>query len=309
VNPHWAAPDGVFPTLDSLTVRFIDDTASANNAYRTDELQFALADTTVLSALISEFGEGDEYFESVRPSTRGLQMNLGREPLDNVDVRLAFSQAMDRRALVDVVAGGAHQATTSWIPGFVPAGATPDAFDSCCGFDPDSARLHLADAGYPNGEGFPSGITLLIGDTPEAKDTGAFLQDAFKTHLNIDIEIEGVDGATRADRFYSIDYDLYIGGWAQDYHDPETWVVGLFETGSFINFTNCSNEEIDQLIADNLSNSDNAARLAVCGVAPFWHENAHYLIKPHVVGMSENANSQDAMQAGDWIAEAWGFSE
>ncbi|HEY5638586.1 MAG TPA: hypothetical protein VIW01_00880, partial [Dehalococcoidia bacterium] len=122
-------------------------------------------------------------------------------------------------------------------------------------------------------------------------------------------------------RFYSIDYDLFIGGWVQDYHDPETWVVGLFETGSFINFTNCSNEEIDQLIADNLSNPDNVARLAayarvnelivttVCGVAPFWHENSHYLIKPNVVGMSENLSSQNAIQAGDWIAEAWGFSE
>ena len=320
-NPNWAAPNGVSPTLDSLTVRFIDDTASANNAYRTDELHFALADTTVLSTLVSEFGDGDEYFQSVRPSTRGLQMNLGREPLDNVDVRLALSQAIDRQALVEVVASGAHQATTSWIPGFVPAGAAPDAFNACCGFDPDAARQHLADAGYPDGEGFPEGLSLLIGDSPEAQDTAAFLQDAFKTHLNINIEIEAVDGATRADRFYSIDYDLYIGGWAQDYHDPETWVVGLFETGSFINFTNCSNEEIDQLIADNLSNTDNAARLAayarvnelivttVCGVAPFWHENSHYLIKPNVVGMSENAGAQDAIQAGDWLAEAWGFSE
>lgn len=320
-NPNWAAPNGVSPTLDSLTVQFIDDNASADNAYRTDEIQFALADTTVLTALVAEFGGSDEYVQAVRPSTRGLQMNLAREPLDNVDVRLALSQAIDRQALVAVVANGAHQATTSWIPAFVPAGAAPDAFDACCGFDPDAARQHLADAGYPNGDGFPDGLSILIGDSPEAQDTAAFLQEAFKTHLNIDVKIDAVDGATRADRFYGIDYDLFIGGWAQDYHDPETWVVGLFETGSFINFTNCSNEEIDQSIADNQFNEDNDARLAayarvnelivttVCGVAPFWHENSQYLIKPNVVGMRENAGAQDAMQAGDWIAEAWGFAE
>jgi ABC-type oligopeptide transport system substrate-binding subunit len=45
-----------------------------------------------------------------------------------------------------------------------------------------------------------------------------------------------------------------------------------------------------------------------CGVAPYWHESKHYLIKPELTGFKENATSQDAFLPGDWRAEAWGLA-
>jgi ABC-type oligopeptide transport system substrate-binding subunit len=93
-NPSWSeeySPVGKAPTLDKLTIRFIDDLAQAANAYRTDELQATDTDLTHLEALVSEFGEGEEYFKFLAPSTRGVEMNLEHPPLDNLDVRLALS--------------------------------------------------------------------------------------------------------------------------------------------------------------------------------------------------------------------------
>lgn len=320
-NPNWAAPNGVSPTLDSLTLRFIDDTSVANNAYRNDEIQYSLADTTVLDAVVSEFGEGEEYFKNLKASTRGLEMNLDRPPLDNKDVRLALSRAIDRAAMVDVVTSNANDPTTSWIPGNLPAGAPPDAFEDIIGFDPDAARQHLADAGYPNGEGWPSDVTILVGDSPAARATAEFLQASFKDVLNIDVGIEVVDAATRSARFTAEDFWLFPGGWIQDYPDPENWIVGLFNTDGTLNHYNCSNEEIDRLIEENQFNTDNDARIEaytrineiiseeLCGIAPYWHENDHHLIKPNTVGLRENISAQDAFQAGDWFSESWGFTE
>jgi hypothetical protein len=47
----------------------------------------------------------------------------------------------------------------------------------------------------------------------------------------------------------------------------------------------------------------------VCGIGVATTLANHYLVKPSVVGMKENATGQDGTVAGDWIAEAWGVSE
>lgn len=320
-NPEWAAPNGVSPTLDTLTLKFIDDNGVADNAFRNDELDYARVDVTVLPAVVDEFGEGDEYFKSLKPSTRGLQMNLDKPPLDNLDVRLALSQAIDRENLVAVVTNGANNPTTSWIPGNLPGGDEPDAFDDCCGYNPESAKAHLAAAGYPDGAGFPTDLTILVGDTASARDTAAFIQQSLQDTLGITVGIEVVDAATRSARFSSEDFTLFPGGWIQDYPDPENWIVGLYDTDGPLNHYNCSNPDIDSLIADNQFNTDNAARIdayreinglittTVCGIAPYWHENDHHLIKADTIGLRENIGAQDAFPAGDWFAESWGFAE
>jgi ABC-type oligopeptide transport system substrate-binding subunit len=101
----------------------------------------------------------------------------------------------------------------------------------------------------------------------------------------------------------------------------ENWIDGQFNTEGSLNHFNCSNAELDAKIEAARFNTNEEERLQqwkdaerliienVCGIAPYWHENNHYLIKPNVVGMRENIAGQDAFQPGDWIAEAWGLAE
>ena len=317
-NPEWAAPAGVKPTLDKLTIKFIDDLATAADAYRNNELSSTDVDITQLTNLRSEFGDGVEYFKFLGPSTRGLEMQLDKPPLDNEKVRLAFSRAIDREELNRVVVQGGNEPTTSWLPA-VTGGADPDAFAGTVGFDKDAAATLLADAGYPNGEGFPV-LTILVGDSPAAKLTAEFLQQSFKTNLNIDTEIEIVDSATRSDRFTNEQFELFPGGWIQDYPDPENWILGLFDTGGTLNNYSCSMQEIDDLVDKARFNTNDVERKQqyadinelisthACGIAPYWHENNHWLIKQNVVGMRENMAGQDGAMPGDWAAEAWGLA-
>jgi oligopeptide transport system substrate-binding protein len=317
-NPNWAGE--VKPTLDRLVIRFIDDLAVAANAYRAGELDETIADVTQLSTLRSEFGEGEEYFTFLAPTTRGLQMQLKNDVLADTDVRLALARAIDRVKLNQVVAGGGNEPTTSWIP-MVSGGDEPDAFQDSVGFDEEAARLHLTNAGYPDGDGFPK-LSILVSGSPASQATGEFLQQAFKQILNIDIEVEpAADGPTLGRRIFSGQFDLFFGGWTQDYPDPESWVLGLFETGGTLNNYNCSLPEIDELVEKARFNTDQTERLSqyrdidrlivsnACGVAPLWHENNHWLIKLGVVGMRDNLSGQDMAIAGDWAAENWGVSE
>lgn len=318
-NPNWVGD--IQPTLDTLTLRFIDDFAVADNAYRTGEVDFANVDESQLGAIVSEFGESGvgEYLKVDVPITVGLQMQLDAPPLDDLDVRLALGRAFDREQLNEVVYSGGHTPTTSWIP-LGDGGDEPDAFEDIIGFDVEAAQQHLADAGYPDGEGFPV-LTMLVRDNPPSRGVAEFLQESFRTNLGIDTEIEVVDGPTRSARYTAEDFELFPGGWQHDYPDPENWILGQYETGGSLNNVNCSNPDIDELVEAARFNTDNEERLQqykdinrliaedVCGISPYLHFANHYLIKPYIVGMMENATGQDAVIAGDWTAESWGRSE
>jgi len=177
----------------------------------------------------------------------------------------------------------------------------------------------LEKAGFPDGAGFPT-LTILTGNSPAAIATGEFLQQSLQTNLGITVEVESVDSATRSDRFTDEQFDLFPGGWVQDYPDPENWILGLFDSEGSLNHYNCKDQEIDDLVAQARANTDDTSRKAqykdinelivtkVCGIATYWHENNHWLIKPNIVGMHENMTGQDAAIAGDWAAEYWGLS-
>jgi oligopeptide transport system substrate-binding protein len=322
-NPNWAAPNDISPTLDKLTLRFIDDFAVSSNAFRTGEVDFTNADESTLTALIDEFEPTGEYLKVLFPGTVGLEMQMNDpvlgDPDTGLDVRLALNRAIDYATLNEVCFGGGRVPTTSWVPE-VSGGHPPDAFEDIIGFDEAAAAQHLADAGYPDGEGFPT-LSILVRDSPSATCQAEFKQESFRTILNIDVEVEVVDGPTRSARFTSEDFELFPGGWIQDYPDPENWILGLYDTGGSLNNYNCSDPDIDDLVDKARFNTNNEERLQqykeineliatrVCGIGLGLHLANHYLIKSYTVGLAENGAGQDAVIAGDWIAEAWGRSE
>jgi len=317
-NPNWVGD--VKPTLDTLVLRFIDDFAVADRAYEAGEVDFANVNLTELSALRDQFEPTGEYLRVLKPATVGMEMNLEKPPLDNLDVRLALVRADDHELENEVCYQGGRVPSTSWLPESVRGGAPPDAYESVIGSDPDAAKQHLADAGYPNGEGFPV-LTILVRDDTAAKCLAEQHQAQWKEKLGIDTKIEVVDSPTRSARFKAEDFELFPGGWIQDYPDPENWIIGLYDTGGGNNHYNCSDPEIDDLVAKAQFNTNDEERIdqyhqinelivtRVCGIGPFMHIADHYLIKPYVVGMHDFSTGQDGVVAGDWNAEGWGRSE
>ncbi len=322
-NPNWVGD--VKPTLDSLTLRFIDDFAVADRAYEADELDFANVNLAELTALRAKFQPTGEYLRVLKPTTVGMEMNLERPPLDNLDVRLALVRADDHDLENQVCYQGGRVPSTSWLPAVVKGGAEPDAYEDQIGFDPVKAREHLTAAGYknadnPTGKDFPV-LTILVRDDTTAKCLAERHQELYRTNLGIETKIEIVDSPTRSARFKAEDFDLFPGGWIQDYPDPENWIIGLFDTGGGNNHYNCSDPDIDAKVKKAQFDTNETERIQlyheinelivtrVCGIGPFMHVADHYLIKPYVVGMGENSTGQDGVMAGDWIAEAWGRSE
>jgi oligopeptide transport system substrate-binding protein len=320
-NPNYKSSSSHAANLDKVTEKYIEDTEQADNAFRAGQLDEALANLQQLSAIKSDSATKDAYFApDVATATLGLQMNLTHKPLDNEKVRIALSQAIDRDQFNQVVNGGAYSPTTSWLPGDL-VGIKADAFKSQIGYNPDQAKKNLADAGYPDGKGFPT-LTLEIRDTPTNNAGAAFIQNAFKTVLGINLNIKTVDSKTRSADYSGMKYDFLLGGWIQDYPDPEDWIDGQFNTGGSQNFTGCSNPQLDDLFNKAKVNLDNTSRIqqykqineiistTICGIASLWNQPPqNYLISPKITGMKENSTGQDALVAADWNAENWALAK
>ncbi len=304
---------GRMALLDRITLRYVDDAETANNAFRTGELDMATANVANLAALEDEFP--DELVSTPTAATVGLMLNLGVEPLDQEEVRLALAKAIDRESLVGVVLQGAHVPTTDWVPAEI-LDVEPGTMDEAIGFDPEGAQELLAEAGFPDGEGFPE-LEIVVADTGETRTIGEFLQEQYNEILGIDTTVEVLDGPSRAERLTTGDFELHPGGFAQDYPDPENWLTSLFHSEGSLNFWNCADPEIDALIDDARYNRDDDERRElyrqvhelvvgrVCGIAPYHHMAGHYLVSPEIGGARELSDTKNRVLPGDWAVEEW----
>ncbi|MEE8347730.1 MAG: peptide ABC transporter substrate-binding protein [Dehalococcoidia bacterium] len=308
-NPNWALEPQ--PNLDKITLRFIDDIAVAVRAYEAGELDM----TRVVGADLPRVRDRDDFYAQPLPITIGLEYYIPDPVVGDVNVRLALSRAIDRDVFAEVVFEGGVIPTTNWVPAEEPGANEAGIYDDIIGFDPEGAAAALAEAGYPDGEGFP-GVSMLITDDATDQAAAEFLQNSFLEHLNIELEIEVLDSQTRQERFNAGEFQLLLGGWGHDYPDAENWLIGLFDTGASINQQECSDPEIDAALDAARFEQDQetrfgflreAERLAVttlCGYAPLYHRGNFYMISPSLLGVEPTLEDSSLPQ----FPENWGLA-
>ena len=258
-NPNYYDADKV--KLDKVTFRFIADLGTSLMAYENGDINgmssIPSADMARLKA------EGAGVVMSPSYGTVWYDFNCAKAPFDNVLVRKAFSMAVDRTAIIeDVVQTEADPAYSFMSPGYVVDGEefmdTASDNDLSEEADVEGAQEALAEAGYPNGEGFPE-ITLsyysneTVGKVVEA--LARQLQDA----LNVKIKIANADWAVYYDEHVAGNYDIGAMGWSGDYVHPMTFLQ-IFTTGDANNNVFYSNAEYDALVkqASNMTDAKEA---------------------------------------------------
>ncbi len=310
-NPNWSG--AAKPKVAQIIIRYIDDAGVAQNAYRNGELDATLANAQELDATQKDPVLSKELVEYPATRTMGLEFNMTDPLMSNKNFRVALSRAIDRVALNKVANKGANIPTTNWMPE-ARSGVKEGAYDSLLGFDVAAAKKALQDSGIAPDK---AGFTLLLVDTASNKANGEFLQQAWKQNLGIDVKLEFVDSKTRSSRFNKTDFQVVIGGWQEDYSDPENWMLGLWETGGSINKTKTSIPALDALLKKAQFNQNDTERRqqyaeaekllldGANGIAPLYHSGVHVLIKPYIKGMAESKRPGDTFVAGDWNPENW----
>ena len=183
-----------------------------------------------------------DYQVAPQLSTYYYTINVTKAPLNNPDVRKAIAYAIDREALVETVTKAGQ--LPCW--GIVPF---MDGYDGLgdAKFDPEYAQQLLADAGYPNGSGFPP-LNILYNTNDSHKAIAEFVQQELKNNLNINVVLENQEWATYLSNRNSGNFDIARAGWVGDYQDPNTF-LDMFVTGAGMNGGKYSNAKYDELIA------------------------------------------------------------
>jgi len=192
----------------------------------------------------------DPYF-----GTYMYRMNTTRPHLKDKRVRQALSLAIDRKAIVENVTRGGQRPAFHFTPpdtqGYTSRTHTE--------FNPDRARQLLAEAGFPDGKGFPP-VEILYNTSEAHKAIAEAIQQMWKKELNIDARLLNQEWKVYMDSESQLNYDVSRAGWIGDYPDPSTFLK-TFTTSSGNNRTGWSNPEFDRLIAEADRANDPAQRM------------------------------------------------
>ncbi len=251
--------------LETLVFRLIDDQTTTLSAFRNGELDIMeQPPTTEIQTLLDEgvakiYPYLGTYFYMVNMSGKGLSSEAV-DALQDVRVRKALSLAMDRTLITEKVSMGGETPATSYVPEGV-LDTKGDEFHkdySDITTNIEEAKKLLEEAGYPNGEGFPT-LTFTYNTASNHQMIAQAIQDMWKTNLGINVELKNEEWAVFQNTRNNFQYEICRHGWIGDYNDPMTF-LDMWVTGSGQNNAGYSNEEYDSLIAQAKAEQDGEKR-------------------------------------------------
>ncbi|MDE2683414.1 MAG: ABC transporter substrate-binding protein [Chloroflexota bacterium] len=127
-------------------------------------------------------------------------------------VRMAMNKALDRDQINDAIFKGAggRQWVATLVPDF-PGGYNPeweDSWDELYGYDPETAKQLLADAGYPNGFSFRIPVFPLSG-VPEMPDMMEAMAK-FWTEIGLDPQLDPIEFSNWRNEYRGLNTDCCI---------------------------------------------------------------------------------------------------
>ncbi|NQU44919.1 peptide ABC transporter substrate-binding protein [bacterium] len=303
-NPHYPGRDAV--RLKGVEFYPIDSAQTEERAFRTGKLHQT---NSLAPNKIDVYRRENPDLLRIHPlyGTYFYRFNTTRPPLDDARVRRALAMAIDRRDIVEHVTRGGQEPTGSFVPpgvGYTPADPIPR--------DIEEARGLLAEAGFPNGEGFPR-LSLLYNTSESHRSVAEAVQFMWKTHLGVEIELMNQDWKVYLNTVAQLDYEIARGSWIGDYVDPQNFLE-ILASDSPHNRCGYSNAEYDSLIAQATRFRGREERyallrraeeilLADAPVAPIYTYASIFLQAPEVKGWGDNLMDYPSYRQA-WIEES-----
>jgi oligopeptide transport system substrate-binding protein len=282
-NPrYW---DATAVQLDAIQFLAMDNGDTEERAFRAGQLDVTMA--VPFTKLATYRTEQPGLIHRVPlHETRYLALNTTRPPLHDARVRRALALALDRTALVEKVLLSGQPA-----PNFVPAGLGGYAPSARITEDATEARRLLAEAGFPDGRGFPR---LELATWPVNPAPLEAVQQMWRRELGIEIALAPREARTHLASLAGGDYAIAFMTAIPDYDgasDQFTQLTG----GHPLNHPHWRDAEFDRLVASAGALTDPAARnaayqqaearlLTEMPVIPLYYNAQNFLVSPRVHG-------------------------
>lgn len=295
-NPYYWDADNI--ALDKITYKFFDNKQSMAAAYATGEVDVALS---LLGTVMDEYEGQDDLVVTDAIATRYIYMNIEKvEVLQDVRVRGALNLGIDRQELCQAV-GKDTEPTVNFVAKYMVDKSTGEYFvdGAQAPFEENLKRAKelLAEAGYPNGEGFPV-LTYNYPTLEMDMDTAQVLQQQLKENLGITIELNGQELQVNYSERRAGNFELCRMNWTADFADPNTYLSMLLSNSTY----NCSgirDEVYDALVEASDTETDPAKRSELMHEAeqyaigeqfyiiPLYSMHHVNLIRPNITGITQ----------------------
>lgn len=263
-NPLMPADLQGTGNVERLIANVVPDTSTGYALWLNGEVDFSGIPDVELQTHLEQEPE-----QTAQDATMGVYYIAFREtkpPFDDPRVRRAFSAAYDRETHVEIV----EQNQGLPMIHFAPPGifGAPSIDEVGLGFDVEFAQEQLAEAGYPDCEGFPT-VTLIGYSGEHTLNWIEFAQAQWEQNLGCSSDKINIEQMTFAELLSATDADIsdeeaahmWTLGWGPDYPDENNWVGDLLWCGNPGNRYKRTCNEIDDKIVEAREETNPQSRI------------------------------------------------
>lgn len=218
LDPMYNGPNkGYLSKIRSIFVKARTNTGIL--PYENNEVDLVQVDVRDLNRIENDPKLKSEFHRYMDFNTLYLFFQTREGRFSDVRVRQAISHAIDRETLCRVVLrDNALPAYTMIPPGF--PGYAGDRLGQIQRFDAARAKQLLAEAGYPNGRGFPATEIWLRGEVPYRVMAAEAIAGMLKETLNINVTVRNMEGKVYNDRMLQFEVPMSLIPFQYDFPDP-----------------------------------------------------------------------------------------
>ena len=302
-NAYW---DAEHVNLEKINIFIMSDETTYYNAFLSGELDFVTAGQ---KEWVQRFKETDAQYAPYSTATISYAIYNAKDKLfKNVNVRKAFTLAVDREDINEMCFGGLRIPTYGWVVPTISVGNTN--YRKAAGDIIREMSDQLKAEGKTPKDLLLQGMKELgLGDDPSKLEVtfslagtsewfrtlGEYLQQVYKTELGVDLKISYAEWGIFYDNVLKGNYQIGFMGWGAYYNDPYD-VLSLFVSSYDAIKTGWSSSRYDELLKHASTELDESVRLKdyidaenilirdECVVSPMATARSNRFIKPWVHG-------------------------
>ncbi len=252
-NPNYVGGwDSSKIVSESITLLLLEDSSASFAAYNSGEAVLIKDVPTDEIPSLTKAEDGGDFYVDTILGTYYVSLNLKRDAFKDAKVRKALALAIDRDYVANTIMQGTYSTADSIVgPGIVDEQGYFHDNGNAPYISADyeanlaEAKKLLAEAGYPNGEGYPT-IEYSCNDAGYHVPLAEYLQQAWGD-LGITLTISKMEWSSFTAARRAGEYDVARNGWVMDYNDPSN-MLDLFCSGNGNNDGKYSNPEFDAAI-------------------------------------------------------------
>ncbi|MBI4865806.1 MAG: hypothetical protein HY816_02530 [Candidatus Wallbacteria bacterium] len=306
------------PYLDKMRFRVIPDESVRLNEFEIGNLEH-----------VNEVP--DEKYETIKAtkdypgvleecetlSTFYMGFNMTKKPFDDLRVRQAFSHAIDKHTILNVIRRGRGKVANGVLPPGMPA-YNPELKAS--DYDKEKAIALLKEAGYEDRTKL--GELEYWYNATSSNDPNARLAEVIQQNLlqiGVKVKLQTTDWSTYLKKVDRGELALFRMAWVADYPDPDNFLYILFHSknrGEAGNYSMYNNPKVDELLERGRTTLGMADRVKIyqelekqiVADSPWtflYHSRQPFLRKPYVKGVVFTPLGNDAIRMrGAWLDQS-----